>query len=141
MPLMNVFDIAATGLAAQSVRLNTTASNLANADTVSDTADGAYKALMPVFQTHYGNAMNLNNNNQYGVGVQIDEITKSNDALRVQYEPGNPKANEEGYVFYSNVNVINEMTNMISASRSYQNNAQVVDSAKTMMMRTLSMGQ
>ena len=139
MSLFNIFDIAATGLSAQSVRLNTTASNLANADSVSSSLGETYRARQPVFSAKPMFADLLRS--QAGVGVQVDGIVESEAPFPIEYRPDHPAANEDGYIFRSNVNVIEEMTNMISASRTYQGNVEVVNAAKQMMQRTLSLGR
>ncbi len=140
MSSFKTFDIAGSGMAAQSVRLNTVASNLANADSVAGSAAAVYKARHPVFaavqqaQAQAGGAAS-------GAAVQVRGIVESDAAPVARYEPGNPLANPEGYVFAPNVNVVEEMVDMISASRSYQNNVEVMDTAKTMLMATLRLGQ
>lgn len=137
MSSFNIFDIAGSGMSAQTVRLNTTASNLANADSVSSTAEAAYKARHPVFkavQTALGA-------DATGQQVQVSGITQSTAQVQARYEPGNPLANADGYVYGSNVNVVEEMVDMISASRSYQNNVEVMNTSKEMMLATLKLGQ
>ena len=142
MSLAGVFDIAATGMSAQTVRLNTTASNLANAQTVAGSAEQAYRARRPVFEAvplqqshaqHLGAA-------QQPFGVMIRQIIESDAAPMQIYEPNHPMANEEGYVFHSNVNSVEEMADMISASRSYQMNVEMMNTTKSMMQRLLSLG-
>jgi len=124
-------------MSAHSVRLNTVASNLANANNASPTAEGAYRAKQPVFSALY----NQLQQNQARVGVKVNGIVEKQDAPNMVHEPGNPMANEEGYVFYPNVNSIEEMANMISASRAFQNNVEVMNTAKQLMMATLKLGQ
>ncbi|MEH6470263.1 MAG: flagellar basal body rod protein FlgC [Halopseudomonas sp.] len=146
MSLSNIFNIAGSGMSAQSVRLNTVASNIANADSVSSSDGATYRARQPVFamvqeQVMAGMAGNDKSVSGAGIGVQVSGIVESDAPLRKQYEPNHPMANNEGYVFYPNVNVVEEMTNMISASRSFQTNADVMDSAKDMMKRVLQLGQ
>ena len=135
MSLMGVFNISSSAMNAQSVRLNTTASNLANAESVSSTEEGAYRARQPVFETV------LNNLTGEVGGVKITDVVKSEAPVMKQYSPGNPLADKEGYIFRSNVNAMEEMANMISASRSYQNNVQVMNTSKEMLMSTLRLGQ
>ncbi|VAW86129.1 Flagellar basal-body rod protein FlgC [hydrothermal vent metagenome] len=137
MSLMKVFDIAGSGMSAQSVRLNTTASNLANADSVSGTADGVYKARNPVFQA----IMNDFSADRSSVGVTVSEIQESNAAPRKMHQPDNPLADAEGYVYMPDVNAIEEMANMISASRSYQSNVEIMNTTKQLILRTLQIGQ
>jgi len=136
MSLFNVFDVAGSALSAQTVRLNTVASNMANAETVSSTAEGAYKARHPVFKTTFDS---FNNNNT--VGVRVEQILESDAAPRQQYQPAHPLADEKGYIYLPNVNAIEEMTNMISASRTYQSNIEVMNTSKQLLIRTLSLGQ
>ena len=136
MSLFKIFDIAGSGMSAQSVRLNTTASNLANANSVSTTAEGAYRARHPVFQTVLDRAAG-----SPSAGVRVLGVTESQvPPLRV-FDPGNPLADEQGYVFKSNVNIAEEMANMISASRTFQNNIEVLNTSKELMLRTLNLGR
>ena len=137
MSLFNIFDVAGSALNAQTVRLNTTSSNLANANSVSSSTNETYRARQPVFAAMIANEFD----DEKGVGVQVLGVVENQEPLRMEYNPGHPKANEEGYVFMPNVNVIEEMANMISASRSYQTNVEVMNTAKQMLMRTLSLGQ
>ena len=142
MSSFNTFDIAGSGMAAQSVRLNTVASNLANADSVAGNADAVYKARHPVFEAvKQAMAGSQAGGANGGAAVQVRGIVESDAAPVARYEPGNPLANAEGYVYAPNVNVVEEMVDMISASRSDQNNVEVMDTAKTMMMATLRLGQ
>lgn len=134
MSMLNVFQIAGSALNAQSVRLNTTASNLANADSVVSSDGTPYKAKEVVFAA-------LPVAGKEAVGVRVTRIVDSAAPARLQYEPNNPAANAQGYVEMPNVNVVEEMTNMISASRSYQTNAEVMNTAKTLLQRTLTIGQ
>ncbi|MBL4911279.1 MAG: flagellar basal body rod protein FlgC [Alteromonadaceae bacterium] len=138
MSLFNVFDISATGMSAQSVRLNTTASNIANADSVSSSVDKTYRARQPVFAAQLQKAAT---GQEQSVGVDVLGIVESNKPLIMQYSPNHPMANKDGYIFKPNVNIIEEMTNMISASRSYQTNVQLAESAKSMVNKTLLLGQ
>lgn len=142
MSSFKTFDIAGSGMAAQSVRLNTVASNLANADSVSGDAATVYRARHPVFEAvkqAMAGAQPTGANG--GAAVRVTRIVTSDAAPVARYEPGNPLANAEGYVYAPNVNVVEEMVDMISASRSYQNNVEVMDTAKTLMMATLRLGQ
>lgn len=137
MSLLDVFDITGSAMGAQNVRLNTVASNLANVDTASPTAEGAYKARQPVFAA----VMNALQRDGEGVPVRVAAVVESQVPARMEYLPGHPLANEEGYVFFSNVNPVEEMANMMSASRSYQNNAEVFNTAKQLLLKTLALGQ
>ncbi|MBA6389474.1 flagellar basal body rod protein FlgC [Colwellia sp. BRX10-3] len=138
MSLFNVFSISGSGMSAQSVRLNTTASNIANADSVSSSVDKTYRARHPVFAAQMQKAAAGQNES---VGVQVLGVVESNKPLNVEYAPDHPMADGEGYIYKPNVNVIEEMTNMISASRSYQTNVQLAESAKSMLTKTLTLGQ
>jgi len=144
MALGNVFDIAGSGMNAQSLRLNTTASNIANAQTASSSVDQVYRGRHPVFAAVYNKAMDFNANQASSdseAGVQVLGVVESDAPLQPRYEPHHPMANDEGYVYYPNVNVVEEMTNMISASRSFQVNVEVMNSAKQMVQRVLTLGQ
>jgi flagellar basal-body rod protein FlgC len=140
MSLDSVFAIAGSGMNAQSLRLNTTASNLANADAAASSIDETYRGRHPVFAA-LKDTLTMDRNGNAGVGVSVLGVVESNAPLQPRYEPDHPLSNDEGYVFYPNVNVVEEMTNMISASRSFQINVEVMNSAKQMMQRALSLGQ
>ena len=137
MSLFNVFDVAGSALNAQTIRLNTTSSNMANANSVSSSTNNLYKSRQPVFAP----LVKAFDSDTRGRGVKVLGVVESNAPARQEYNPDHPMANAEGYVFMPNVNVIEEMANMISASRSYQANVEVMNSAKQMMMRTLAIGQ
>jgi len=128
-----VFAIAGSALTAQSARLNAVASNLANADSVAGADGQPYRAKQVVFK-----ATPVEGG---GIGVRVTQVVDSAAPLRMQYEPANPAANEQGYVALPNVNVVEEMVNMISASRAYQTNAEVMNTAKGLMAKTLTIGQ
>jgi flagellar basal-body rod protein FlgC len=137
MSLFNIFDIAGSGMSAQSLRLNTTASNLANANSVSSSVDQTYRARHPVFSAVLNEAQQ-----GYKQGsVQVNGIVESQAPVRAEYNPSHPMANEEGYIFHSNVDSISEMANMMSASRSYQNNVEIANTSKQLLLRTLQLGQ
>jgi flagellar basal-body rod protein FlgC len=131
-----IFDIAGSGMSAQSVRLNTVASNLANAESVSGDPAKVYRARHPVFQ-----AIDTGNPDDIGASVKVRDVVESQAAPDKRYDPGNPLANSEGYVFAPSVNTVEEMVDMISASRSYQNNVEVMNTARTLMLATLKLGQ
>jgi len=139
MSLFNVINIAASSLSAQSVRMNITASNMANADSISSSIDETYRAREPIFKA----LLDEQGFSDEGVyrGVQVEAVVESQTPLRKLYQPGHPKADKEGYIFMPNVNVIEEMANMISASRAYQNNVEVMNASKQMLLRTLAIGQ
>jgi flagellar basal-body rod protein FlgC len=142
MSSFKVFDIAGSGLAAQSVRLNTVASNLANADSVSGDPASVYKARHPVFAAvHAALAARRSSAAGADAAVRVAGIVTSNAAPTVRHDPGNPLADEQGNVYAPNVNVIEEMTDMISASRAYQNDVEVMNTSKDLMLATLKLGQ
>ena len=134
MSMLNVFQVAGSALHAQSLRLNTTASNLANADSLVSSDGQPYRAKQVVFAATpmAGPAAQ---------GVRVTQVVESAAPMRLVYDPKSPAANAEGYVTMPNVNVVEEMTNMISASRAYQTNADVMGTAKTLMEKTLATGQ
>jgi len=149
MSSFKIFDIVGSGLSAQSVRLNTVASNLANADSVSSSPATVYKARHPVFQavraavaqglaqSSAGGAIDRAS----GASVRVSSIVESTAPPTERYDPGNPLADEHGNVYAPNVNVIEEMTDMISASRAYQDNVEVMNTSKDLMLATLKLGQ
>jgi flagellar basal-body rod protein FlgC len=134
--LKNIFEIAGTALTAQTIRMNTTASNLANAGSVSPTEEEAFRAKRPVFRALVDQS-DLNAGFNVLGGVKVKEVVDSADPVRKVHDPANPEANEEGFVFLSNVNEVTEMVEMVAASRSFQNNVEVVTTARQLMMRTL----
>ena len=137
MSLFQVFDVAGTGMNAQSVRMNVTASNLANAGSVNGDPDKVYRARHPVFAT-FGDALS----SEFGTpGVRLTGVIESAAPLETQHRPDHPDADENGNVYVSNVNTIEEMVNMISASRSYQTNIEVMEASKRMLLQTLNLGQ
>ena len=137
MSLFNVFDIAGSAMTAQSVRMNVTASNMANADSVSSSNGETYRARLPIFESVFNDVMD----NNISSGVRVTGIVESQAQLRKEFQPAHPQADAEGYIFYPNVNPIEEMANMISASRSYQNSVEVINASKQMLLQTLRMGQ
>lgn len=134
MSMLNVFQVAASALAAQSTRLNTTASNLANADSVTSANGTPYRAKQVVFEAAATGA-------KESIGVRVAKVVEDASPLRLTYDPKNAAADENGYVAMPNVNVVEEMVNMISASRAYQTNAEMMNTAKQLMLRTLTIGQ
>jgi flagellar basal-body rod protein FlgC len=138
MSLFNVFNVTGSAMSAESIRLNTTSSNLANADSISSSAEQTYKARHAVFGAELSKAKY---NRDHSVPVKVMGIVESDKPLNAEYNPDHPMANEDGYIYKPNVNVMEEMANMISASRSYQTNVQVADASKQMLLRTLQMGQ
>jgi flagellar basal-body rod protein FlgC len=142
MSLMKIFDTAGSGMAAESLRLNTVASNLANADSVSNSPDSAYKAKELLFASTPENAGGIGASSDSAVnnGVHMVGVTESQQPVESHYEPGNPMADANGFVYGSNVNPIDELVNMISASRSYQNNVEVMNTTKQLMIKTIDLG-
>jgi flagellar basal-body rod protein FlgC len=135
MSLLNVFTITSTALSAQSQRLNVVASNLANADSAVSANGTPYKARQVVFE-----ALPLNTPTP-GMGVKVREVVEDQSTPRMVFNPNHPLADTQGYVTMPNVNVVEEMTNMISASRTYQMNVDIMNTAKTLLLKTLALGQ
>ncbi|MGB5256300.1 MAG: flagellar basal body rod protein FlgC [Woeseiaceae bacterium] len=137
MGLFNVFDVAGSAMNAQSVRMNVTASNLANAGSVSGDPEKVYRAKQPVFSTFSQSLAD-----QSGVaGVRIDGVVESNAPLQLRYQPDHPEADADGNVYATNVNTVEEMVNMMSASRSYKNNVEMINTTKDLLLQTLSLGR
>ena len=141
MSSFKAFDIAGSGMAAQSVRLNTTASNLANADSVSGNPNTVYKARHPIFEAIKATMATQGTGSEGGPAVKVSGIYESTAPANARYEPGNPLADGKGFVYAPAVNVVEEMVNMISASRSYQNNVEVMNTSKELLLATLRLGQ
>jgi flagellar basal-body rod protein FlgC len=136
MSLSNVFSIAGSAMTAQSLRLNTTASNMANADSVTSSTGQPYRAKQVIFS-----AENVGVPMQGAVGVKVKSVIEDPSPLKLVYDPKHPLADAKGYVAMPNVNVVEEMVNMLSASRSYQTNVDMANTAKTLLLKTLTMGQ
>ena len=136
MSLLQVFDIAGGAMNAQSVRLNVTASNLANAGDVSGDPQKVYRARQPVFS-----AFSASLAEQPGIGVRVDDIVESAAPLQLRYQPDHPEADADGNVYATNVNAVEEMVNMMSASRSYKNNVEMINTTKDLLLQTLSLGR
>jgi flagellar basal-body rod protein FlgC len=132
--MLNIFNVSGSAVSAQSQRLNIVASNLANVDTVAGPDGKAYKARQLTFQ-----AQTLGENG--AAGVTVSNISEDQSPGRRVHDPSHPQADADGYVTYSNVNAVEEMVNMISASRSYQNNIEVMNTAKSLLQKTLQLGQ
>ncbi len=133
MSLFNIFNVAGSGMAAQSQRLNVVASNLANADSTTSANGQPYKAKQVVFAaTPVGGG---------APGVMVTAVVEDSAPMRMVYDPKHPMADAAGYVAMPNVNVVDEMVNMISASRAYQNNVDVMNTSKTLLLKTLAIGQ
>jgi flagellar basal-body rod protein FlgC len=138
MSMMNIFNVSGSAVSAQSQRLNIVASNLANVDTVAGPDGKAYKARQVTFQT---TLVGATQNDQTSAGVTVSTITEDQTPGRRVHDPKHPQADADGYITYSNVNPVEEMVNMISASRSYQNNIEVMNTAKSLLLKTLQLGQ
>jgi flagellar basal-body rod protein FlgC len=133
MSLFNIFNVSGSAMSAQAQRLNTVASNLANADSVTSASGQAYRAKQVVFEavaTAGG-----------GTGVKVQQVVEDASPLKQVYDPKHPMADAKGYVSMPNVNVVDEMVNMLSASRSYQTNVETMNAAKTLLLKTLTLGQ
>ncbi|MES2128424.1 MAG: flagellar basal body rod protein FlgC [Pseudomonadota bacterium] len=133
MSLFNIFNVSGSAMSAQAQRLNTVASNLANADSVTSASGQAYRAKQVVFEavpTADG-----------GAGVRVQQVVEDASPLKQVYDPKHPMADDKGYVSMPNVNVVDEMVNMLSASRSYQTNVETMNAAKTLLLKTLTLGQ
>ena len=134
MSLFNIFNIAGSAMTAQSQRLNVVASNLANADSTTGPDGKAYRAKQVVFST-------MPTGGQGSMGVKVAGVVEDSSPMKMVYDPKHPMANEQGYVTLPNVNVVEEMVNMISSSRSYQNNVEVMNTSKSLLLKTLTIGQ
>ena len=136
MSLSNVFSIAGSAMTAQSQRLNAVASNLANADSATSSTGQPYRAKQVMFS-----AMPLGGSSSGSAGVKVSGVIEDPSPMKRMYDPKHPLADAQGFVAMPNVNVVDEMVNMISASRSYQNNADMMNTAKALLMKTLTLGQ
>ena len=141
MSLFNVFNTAGSALNAETIRLNTTASNLANAESVNGDASKIYRARHPVFQTMMNMAEPGFDGGTAATGVRVLGVVESTAPPLMRYQPDNPLANKDGYVYSSNVNSIEEMTNMISANRSFATNVEAINTARDLLLKTISMGR
>ena len=147
MSLTSVFNIAGSGMSAQTIRLNTVSSNIANAETVSSSIDQTYRSRHPVFSTLYQGALDSGSESLFagqaeaGVGVRVAGVVEDQSDLVPRYEPSHPAADADGYVYYPNVNVVEEMADMISASRAFQTNSEMMNTAKQMLQKVLTLGQ
>ena len=134
MSLFNIFDIASSSMAAQSQRLNVVASNLANANSATSSTGEAYRARQVVFST-------IQNANRNPCGVKVAGVINDPSPMKQVFEPKHPMANADGFVTMPNVNIVDEMVNMMSASRSYQNSVDMMNTTKNLLQKTLSIGQ
>nr|WP_300307272.1 flagellar basal body rod protein FlgC [Halomonas sp.] len=133
MSMFSIFDIAASGMSAQAQRMNVTASNLANADSVSGPDGQPYRARQVMFESRASS-------NGVG-GVMVSQVVEDPSPMRREYHPGHPLADDAGYVTMPNVDPVGEMVNMISASRSYQANVEIMNTSKQLMLKTLTLGE
>lgn len=134
MSLFKIFDVSGSAMSAQAQRLNVVSSNLANADSVTSSTGQAYRAKQVVFSA-------VQTSNAASTGVKVSQVVEDLNPPKLMYDPKHPLADDKGYVAMPNVNVVEEMVNMISASRSYQTNVETMNAAKSMLMKTLSLGQ
>ncbi len=134
MSLFNIFNVAGSAMSAQGQRLNTVASNIANADSTTSSTGQTYRAKQVVFAA-------VPTGNPTAAGVKVQRVIEDQSPLKMVYDPKHPQADDKGYVAMPNVNVVEEMVNMISASRSYQTNVETMNAAKTMLLKTLTLGQ
>ncbi|WP_395007366.1 flagellar basal body rod protein FlgC [Undibacterium sp.] len=134
MSLFKIFDVSGSAMSAQAQRLNVVSSNLANADSVTSSNGQAYKAKQVIFSA-------MQTNDPTSTGVKVTQVIEDPNPPKLMYDPKHPLADEKGYVSMPNVNVVEEMVNMISASRSYQTNVETMNAAKTMLLKTLAIGQ
>jgi flagellar basal-body rod protein FlgC len=134
MSLFNIFNVAGSAMSAQGQRLNVVSSNIANADSATSADGKTYRAKQVIFSA-------VPTQNAGATGVKVQQVVEDASPLKMMYDPKHPQADEKGYVAMPNVNVVEEMVNMISASRSYQTNAETMNTAKTMLLKTLTLGQ
>lgn len=134
MPLFSIFDISSSALTAQSQRMNVAASNLANAESVAGPDGETYRAKQVIFQTAAQRASQV-------AGVQVSEVVESDEPLRLEYDPNHPLADENGYIRKPNVEPVHEMIDMMSASRSYHANVEVMNTSKQLLLKTLTLGE
>ena len=134
MSLFNIFNVSGSAMSAQAQRLNTVASNLANADSATSASGQAYRAKQVVFEA-------VPTDNSGATGVRVQQVVEDAGPLKQVYDPKHPMADDKGYVSMPNVNVVDEMVNMLSASRAYQNNVETMNAAKALLLKTLTLGQ
>lgn len=136
MNIRNIFDLTGRALSAQMIRMNTIASNIANVNAVSNSEETAYRALKPVFRAVYSDALKSD-----GIAtVDVEGISRKSGAVEKRYSPGHPVSDEDGYIYLSNVNLTNEMVDMLEAKHQYQNSVEVLNTVRSLMMRTLKLG-
>ncbi|SDG02260.1 MULTISPECIES: flagellar basal body rod protein FlgC [unclassified Duganella] len=135
MSLFKIFDVSGSAMSAQAQRLNVVASNLANADSATSASGEAYRARQVVFEAQ------TPTNGGTSTGVRVKQVVEDQSPMKMMYDPKHPAADENGYVTMPNVNVVDEMVNMLSASRSYQTNVETMNAAKSLLLKTLTIGQ
>jgi len=142
MSEFSIFNIAGMAMSAQTLRLNTIASNMANADSVGDSPEGTFRSLHPVFApVKILGDDNMIENGTLGVGVKVSDIMRSDAPLQKTYDPNHPKADKEGYVYMSDVDMVKQMADMVSASRTFQTNAEMVNTVKELVTQSLTLGK
>jgi len=137
MSSLKIFDIAGSGMSAQNLRMNLVASNLANVDAVSSSLEQTYRSRQPVFRA----VMDQLQPQGAATGVQMAGVVESQAPLVREYAPEHPMADQDGYIYRPNVNTVEEMANMIAASRAYQNNVEVINAARQMLTATINLGR
>lgn len=140
MALENIYGIVSSALSTQSVRLNAVASNIANANTAAPSPDQVFKALKPVFKTVYQDVINEDGTTSSAAKVEVDSVIRVGGEAKRQYEPQHPLSDEEGYVYYPDISVVEEMADMLSASRTFQTNMEVMTTARQLQQRLLTIG-
>ena len=140
MAFSDMYRVSGSAMTAQTVRLNTVASNLANAETPAQSADNVYKARHPVFAAVYQNDELMDNHAMSGARVQVLDVVQTGDSVK-RYEPNHPMADQDGFVFYPNINVVEEMADMMSASRGFETNVDVLNNVKSMQQSLLQLGE
>lgn len=140
MAFTDIFRISSSAMTAQTVRLNTIASNMANADSPSASQETVYKARRPVFASVYQNSELTGHKALTGARVQVMDVVETGQAIQ-RYEPNHPMANGQGYVYYPDINVVEEMADMMSASRGFETNAEVLSNVKSMQQSLLRLGE
>lgn len=140
MSFNEIYRVSGSAMTAQTVRLNTIASNLANAESPAATEAATYKARRPVFAAIYQNSQLMDKRAMAGARVQVMDVVETGSAIR-RYEPGSPLADSQGYVFYPDINTVEEMADMMSASRNFETNVEVLNSVKSMQQSLLKLGE
>lgn len=140
MSFSSIYRVSGSAMTAQTIRLNTIASNLANAESPAASEGAVYKARRPVFSAVYQSSELMGNRGSAGAAVQVTDVVETGGAVQ-RYEPGHPMANQNGYVFYPDISVVEEMADMMSASRSFETNVEVLNNVKSMQQSLLKLGE